>query len=98
MIVTIGDIQVSRWIHIHAVRPVKLSLQRIARVDSIALLTGSGDRYRAAVLWRIFSNEVVLRVRDDHVVLPVDTEMLGPVHVRRDASRLNERPNRALPI
>ena len=76
---TVGDMEYSRLVHMNPVRLIELDRARGSAHTARAALAAAGNTNYPVLFRQIFANDVVIGVGDDHIVIGVDAQMLGPV-------------------
>src|SRR5262249_28752407 len=62
-----------------AMRAIQLCLQWIIRNDPVSLLSGAGDDHCRTVCRTIFSDQVILGIGNDHVVIEVNAKIFRAI-------------------
>src|SRR5687767_8621849 len=65
----------------HAVRAIQLRLERVFRNESVSLLSIACNYHRSAFFRIVFSDQMILGVRDNYIVTQVYAQIFGPIQV-----------------
>ena len=96
VIKAVRDVERARLINLH-------TMWLIERRISLPSSCNTND---SIFLRQIFADDVIICIRDDHIVLGIDTEAFGPIEgcvgrftiIISFFSRAGHRPNRAIPL